>query len=517
MKHNIQSTEDDKKLKIQYLHDEHFFGGAVNDGVFMPYKSGFSRDLRVWHAGNQAISALLSDRGRLVYSAKPFCYAFDEEGIRLEGTDIAVRQCGDTLRDAFLAMRDLFSDKTYRGQLPPKEMFALPQYNTWIEMEWDCTQEKVLRYAREILENGYPAGVLMIDDCWCKAYGDWVFDAARFPSPGEMVDELHKMGFRVMLWCCPFISPDTAVFRKLEAEAALVKTADGQTAISHWWNGFSAVLDLTNPSAVGWFDQQATRLMTEYGIDGFKLDAADPEYYPDGFTFFDNSQRSEQAKKWAEIGAGYAYNELRAGFNAGWLPVANRLRDKNHSWTEDGLNTLVPDGIAMGLCGYQYLCPDMIGGGMVPDFHRDGFVFDGELFVRYCQVAAAFPMMQFSRAPWKVLSKEEQGLCLKAVELHLRLSESILQIAEQCAQTGEPILRSLEYVCPHRGYFAVNDEFLLGNDILVAPQLKKGASCRNVVLPDGIWTDEYGQTYEGGTYTIDTPMERLPLFTREIR
>ena len=95
-----------------------------------------------------------------------------------------------------------------------------PQYNTWIEMEWGCTQEKVLSYARDILAHGYPAGVLMIDDCWCRAYGDWEFDASRFPSPKGMVDELHRMGFKVMLWCCPFVSPDTVIFRQLGEQTA---------------------------------------------------------------------------------------------------------------------------------------------------------------------------------------------------------------------------------------------------------------------------------------------------------
>ena len=110
------------------------------------------------------------------------------------------------------------------------------------------------------------------------------------------------------------------------------------------------MLDLTNPTATAWFEKQASALMDNFGIDGFKFDAADPEYYDDDFVFSDGSERSTQAKIWAEIGAKYSFNELRAGFNAGWLPVVNRLRDKNHSWNDDGLNTLVPDGIAMGLC-----------------------------------------------------------------------------------------------------------------------------------------------------------------------
>lgn len=501
------------ELKIKISDGEHFYGGAVNDGVFMPYRAGFNRDLRVWHAGNQAVSALISDCGRLVYSLKPFAYTFCDGYVLIEGEDIKVEECGKTLKSAYLGARSRLCGSA-AGGLPAREMFEKPQYNTWIEMEWDCSQEKVLRYAREILSNGYPAGVLMIDDCWCRAYGDWDFDASRFPSPKDMVDALHEMGFKVMLWCCPFVSPDTAVFRELEREGLLVKTKGGETAVTRWWNGFSAALDLSCPKAREWFRAQTARLMRDYGIDGFKLDAADPEYYGDDFVFYDGSERSFQAKIWAEEGAEYSFNELRAGFNAGWLPVANRLRDKNHSWTDDGLNTLVPDGIAMGLCGYQYLCPDMIGGGMVPDFHREGFVFDGELFVRYCQVAAAFPMMQFSRAPWKVLSEEEQRLCLNAVKLHEQLAGYIYKTALDCASSGEPMLRSLEYAYPHSGYAEINEEFLLGEDILVAPQLHKGGRNRTVALPDGLWEDDLSRRFCGGVYTIETPLDRLPLFKR---
>ena len=154
------------------------------------------------------------------------------------------------------------------------------------------------------------------------------------------------------------------------------------------------------------------------------------------------------------------------------------------------------------------------GGGMVPDFHRDGFVFDEELFVRYCQVAAMFPMMQFSRAPWKVLSENNQKICLDAVGLHGDLAEYIIQTAKRCAASGEPMIRNLEYAYPHSGYATVNDEFLLGEDILVAPQLKKSMSTRQVVIPDGIWEDAAGKKYRKGNYTVDTPITVIPVFKR---
>ena len=213
---------------------------------------------------------------------------------------------------------------------------------------------------------------------------------------------------------------------------------NGETAISHWWNGYSAVLDLSKKESRDYFNEIADNLINRYGVDGFKMDAGDPEYYHEGFTFADGKEKSFQAQYWAEMGERYSFNELRVAFNNNLKCVAHRLRDKNHSWDNEGLNMLIPNALAMGICGYPYLCPDMIGGGMVPDFHREGFQFDQELFVRYAQVAALFPMMQFSRSPWKVLSPENQKIVSDMVKLHLEYSSLIEELAINASKTGEP-------------------------------------------------------------------------------
>ena len=92
--------------------------------------------------------------------------------------------------------------------MPDKRLFSAPQYNTWIEMTYYHSQERVLAYARGIIESGLPPGVLMIDESWQESFGQWEFHSGRFPDPKGMVDELHQMGFKVMLWVVPFITPD---------------------------------------------------------------------------------------------------------------------------------------------------------------------------------------------------------------------------------------------------------------------------------------------------------------------
>ena len=171
------------KTEIKLLPNECFYGGAVNDGIYMPYKSGFSRDLRVWHAGNQATSALISNKGRIIYSLKPFYYEFTENSVITQGEGITLKSVGHSLKCAYKAINAIFAPKNpnFKFETPAQEMFLYPQYNTWIEMEWNCTQKKVLSYAKSILKNGFSPGVFMIDDCWSKAYGNWRFDNSKFP------------------------------------------------------------------------------------------------------------------------------------------------------------------------------------------------------------------------------------------------------------------------------------------------------------------------------------------------
>jgi len=112
-----------------------------------------------------------------------------------------------------------------------------------------------------------------------------------------MIDKLHGMGFKVMLWVCPFISPDSEVFRYLAREGMLIldgeKAQDvlwantqNKTAIMRWWNRASACLDLSNPKTQKWFKKRLDYLVEEFGIDGFKFDAGDSVFYEENIVSF---------------------------------------------------------------------------------------------------------------------------------------------------------------------------------------------------------------------------------------
>ena len=186
-------------------------------------------------------------------------------------------KAGTTLREAYLAAQAAHFPSS--GLLPDTLFFTRPQYNTWIELMYNQNQEDILRYAHAIIDNGFPAGVLMIDDNWQRYYGNFTFKAERFPDAKGMIDELHALGFKVMVWICPFVSPDSPEFRDLESKGFLLRNPNGGTAILNWWNGYSACYDLTNPAAADYFVQVLKKAQAEYGIDGFKFDAGDNNCY----------------------------------------------------------------------------------------------------------------------------------------------------------------------------------------------------------------------------------------------
>jgi alpha-glucosidase len=285
-----------------------------------------------------------------------------------------------------------------------------------------------------------------------------------------------------------------------------------------WWDGFSNVIDLSNPKGYRWFKTQLDYLVSEYGVDGFKFDGGDAIHYSD--TRFLSETRSykqdispnEHSELFVKLGLEYPFNEYRASWKMGGQAIAMRLRDKEHHWED--LAKLVPGSINQGLMGYPYTCPDLIGGGEYLSFSNLETI-DQELIVRAAQCHALMPMMQFSVAPWRVLSKENLLICVAMADLHVRLGEEIIALAREAASTGEPIIRSMEYAYPGSDYVDITDQFLLGDQILVAPVTEKGAISREIVFPEGKWEGDDGSVVEGpATIEVAAPIERLPWYRR---
>lgn len=532
-------------LKIIMLENERWWGGTIAQSEKMPFDRNTETIVNLTNKRStvQAAPLFLSDKGRYVWSEKGFIASFKNGEIICEGEgEIILNEDGSSLKEAFLnAKKTCFPFET--TVRTPREFYEIPQFNTWMELVKEQTEENILAYAEGLIANGYKHGILIIDDGWQENEGVWRFHPRKFKDPKGMIEKLHKMGFKVMLWVCPWISPDIDEFLDLcrkegvETDTGhLVRLKDGRVAIYKWWNGYSAMLNFNLEGDCEYMQNQLDVLVKEYGVDGFKFDGGDYTWKPinevDTFSLAAENGVGEdpmvygwktfEAKRyttdelnaaWIKFGMRYPLHEFKNTWKTGNLHVIQRLGDKAHKWEFGGLASLIPQGTFIGLIGNPFVCPDMVGGGL-----WTAFVYgkaDEELFVRMAECSALFPMMQFSALPWKKLSEPYAELCLKTAELHEKMSGEIIKLVDESEKTGEPIIRNMEYNYPHKGYQNIIDQFMLGEKYLVAPVLTKGAVEREVIFPDGKWKDMTdGTVYGEGKHVVPAPIDKLPYFER---
>ena len=507
-------------MTVKMLDKEVWYGPWAHLGHAMPFdiNTDISINCLPSNSGNQVQPLMLSNKGRYIWDDEGFNVEIKNGELNFTRGEPTLYEAGNTLKEAFLVATKAHFPAN--GKMPPEEFIHVPQYNTWIELTYNQTQEAVLKYAHDIIDNGFPPGIIMIDDNWSEYYGGWRFNKAVFPDPKKMTDELHAMGFKVMLWICPFIGADRAEYREARCLGLLVHERNKRGIVKpklvEWWNGFSVVLDFSNPATEPWLKEKLQPLIDDYGIDGFKLDAGDPMFYEEDDITFAPTTPNKQCEAWARFGLNYKYNEYRACYKCAGLPLVQRLCDKNHRWEGNGLDTLVPNSLAQGILGYAFTCPDMIGGGDICDLSNDSISFDAELFMRNIAAACLLPMMQFSAAPWRVLSKEYLQYCKDLVALRAEYADYIVELSREAAVTCEPVIRYMEYMYPGQGYEKIIDQFVIGDKILVAPIIKKGTMERDVILPEGTWRNEItGETLEGGvTVKVTADLNQVPVFVK---
>lgn len=435
---------------------------------------------------NQMTALLLSSRGRFIYGEQGFTARIENGVIHLDDAPEApiVEQAGHTLKEAYLAFIRRFDKSPDRPISLDLSLIDRPLYNTWIELTFHQNQQDILAYASSLLDNGFAPGTLIIDDGWSDYYGKWRFSKERFSDAAAMIARLKAMGFHVMVWLVPYVTPDTQEYRELLKAGCLLMDGAVPYAL-RWWNGISACLDLRKEAAVEYLKRQLDALRA-IGVDGFKFDGGDSLYY------LPEHEPDRQSALWARLASAYPFNELRADFNTQGLSLMERLSDKKHAWGQGGLASLIPDTLALGLAGHPFSSPDMIGGGEYTCFlDLAADELDTDLIIKNTAVAALMPVVQFSVNPARVMPKHLPALhALLAVRQNMRTE--YLRLARQALTTKEPIIRYMEYEFPHCGLERVTDQFMLGERYLIAPQYRQHAAARQVVLPKGRWRDADG-------------------------
>ncbi|KAL6436891.1 hypothetical protein ACFW04_004924 [Cataglyphis niger] len=406
---------------------------------------------------------------------------------------------------------------------PNQRMIRHPIWSTWARYKTNVTEKIVESYADEIIANKFNNSQIEIDDNWETCYGSAVFDPVKFPNVSGLMRRLKQKDFRVTLWIHPFINQGCEpAYSTALNNSYFVKNHDGHVQMSWWQGANAATIDFTNPKAVSWWVARLEQLQN-LGIDSFKFDAGEVSWLPQ-IAILNGSldmQPGIFTKKYVQaLTTNFNdYIEVRTGWRSQELPIFFRMIDKDSRWTRNnGLPTLITTLLQMNLNGYVYVLPDMIGGNGYLNGSLNSTVYPSkELFIRWLQANVFMPSLQYSFVPWD-FDNETIAICKKYTDLHANYTPEIVNAMQQAITNGTPVNPPIWWVDPtNKEAHKINDEYLLGETILVAPVIQEGATRRDIYLPKGIWLDINRAAIINGPKWLrnyPAPLDTLPYFKK---
>ncbi|XP_012683926.1 myogenesis-regulating glycosidase [Clupea harengus] len=400
------------------------------------------------------------------------------------------------------------------SKVPSEAMFRQPIWSTWALHKTAVDREKLLKYASDIQKHGFNCSLLELDDRYTSDYGEFTFDPVKFPNVSTMFQSLKDDGFLVSLWIHPFVNYDSANFGVGVESELFVREPSGQLpALVRWWNGIGSILDFTNPDAREWFASHLRALKTEYGITSFNFDAGETSYLPKQFsTYAPMHDPSTFTRRYTEMAI--PFNDravVRSGYQSQNISCFFRLFDRDSVWGYDlGLKSIIPTVLTISILGYQFILPDMIGGNAFPNrtLGSTGLP-DRELYIRWLELSAFMPAMQFSIPPW-AYDEEVVEIARKFTALHETLvAPRVLELAGEVLDTGDPIIRPLWWISwEDEAAHKIDSQFLIGDDLMVAPVLEPGKQERDIYLPAGRWRSYKGEHFDKGPiHLTDYPVD----------
>lgn len=389
---------------------------------------------------------------------------------------------------------DEYTDIT--GKSP---MLPLWSFGTWMSRISYFSQEEGLDIAKQLRANKIPADVIHFDTGWFGVdwQCDYEFSKERFPDPVAMLKTLKGENFHTCLWQLPYFTPKNSLFNEIIDKGLNVRNANGGMPYE------DAVLDFSNPEAVAWYQGHIAHLIGE-GVSTIKCDFGEAAplngLYHSGKTGL------------------YEHNLYPLRYNKALWEVVNRETGEGIIWarsawagsqryalhwggdaatTNTGMLGDLRGGLSFGLSGFSFWSHDI--GGFVTaspeDIYRRWLPFG---FLSSHSRAHGAPPTE----PW-LISEDFTKAFRKCAEMKYRLMPYVYAQAKDCSNRGLPMVRALLIEFPDDpGAWNVEDEYMFGSQILVAPLLESGNE-RTCYLPQGKWIDyQTGKVYDGGYRTI---------------
>jgi alpha-D-xyloside xylohydrolase len=430
-----------------------------------------------------------------------------------------------------------------------------PMLPDWAAGFWQCklryqTQDELLGVAREYKRRGLPLSVIVIDYFHWTRQGEWRFDPDDWPDPAAMVAELDQLGVKLMVSVWPTVNPASENYSAMAQEGLLVGNEHGLGVQLAIWDRGSPVrvpmtfYDATRPAARAYLWARVKEGYYKHGIRAWWLDACEPELVPEqqGNLRYHLGPGAEVSNIYPMLHARGFYEGMRAEGETEILTLcrsawAGSQRYGALVWSGDidstfeDLRRQIPAGLNIGMSGIPWWTTD-IGGFKNGDIASPSF---RELIVRWFQFGVFCPVFRLHgfRGPGSMTGAEQTGaanevwsfgaqqyeIISRLLFLRERLRPYVMDQMRIAHDTGLPVMRPLFLEFPADPVsWDVDDQFLLGSDILVAPVVTEGAVERQVYLPAGAaWRDAWtGASLPGGQrLTAAAPLETIPVYLRD--
>jgi alpha-glucosidase len=430
-----------------------------------------------------------------------------------------------------------YTELTGRAALPPRWVLGYHQSRWGYRSEAD-----IRRVIAGFKERDLPISAIHLDIDYMDDYRVFTVHPKRFPNLKKLVDDLEAEGVKTVAILDPGIKKDSRYFAYRDGLKGghFVKQPNGKPLHGLVWPGWSAFPDFTNPKARQWWGDYYLRLL-EQGIAGFWHDMNEPTSFASwgdpslplaAVHDFDGHKgtHAEAHNLYGLLMARSGYEALRkyrpndrpwVFTRSGWAGVQGYA----WSWTADvetswaALRMTIPTILGLSLSGLPFSGPDIGGFSGIPT---------PELYMRWFQLAAFLPFFRTHsaigtppREPW-VFGEAVERIVRETLRLRYRLLPYLYTLVWETSRTGHPPVRPLFWPEADESQLQeVDDAFLLGDALLVAPILEEGALSRKILLPKGEWYDWWGKDkpanlpYPGtGEIEIAATLEHIPLLVR---
>lgn len=365
-----------------------------------------------------------------------------------------------------------------------------------------------------------------------RLFWDWKWNADRYPDLPGYIKTLGERGIHFLGYVNPYLAVDGKLYGEALAKGYLALRQDSDEPYAVDFGEFDAgVVDFTNAAAAQWFAERIIgQEMLDFGLSGWMADFG--EYLPTDVRLSDGSDPVEAHNRWpvlwAKVNAdaidsrsktGEATFFMRAGFTGvqAYCPLLWAGDQCVDFSRHDGIGTVITGALSSGLLGNAYHHSDL---GGYTSLH--GVVRTAELMHRWIDLSTFTPVMRSHEGnrPLDNLQIDSTPEILehfaRMSKVHARLAPYVRSLIEEAMATGLPLQRPLFLHYDDPTHYEVQDQYLYGADMLVAPVIEASANGRLVTLPEDLWIHLWtGDGFAKGRHNVDAPHGQPPVFYRK--